>query len=239
MDCWICGNEATTGEHGVKRSDLVSMFGKGKLFLSNGNERNRSVQGAGSAALHFARARLCADCNNHRTQPYDMAWAKLSEFLRVRTPPASEGDIVNFSTVFPGRARTSMRDVHLYFVKHFGCILMEHAIPVDLGGFSRALLENRTHADVHLDFWAVPEKALHRVAGLSEVHGLQGEDGRPAFVWYFYEAGPIHVRVMWARPSLRHAALIGSWHPSRVTRLVRLSGMGAQVQDPQPIGAGV
>lgn len=239
MDCWICGDDATTGEHGVKRSDLVSMFGKGKLFLSNGSARNRSVQGPGSAALHFARARLCPDCNNRRTQPYDLAWAKLSEFLRIRTPPVSEGDIVNFSTVFPGRARTSMRDVHLYFVKHFGCMLIEHDIPVDLGEFSRALLENRPHPDVHLDIWAVPEKALHRVAGLSEVQGLQADNGRPTIVSYFYEAGPIHVRVMWARPSLRHGALMGSWHPSRLTRLVRISGMGVQAEDAQPIGASV
>ena len=237
MDCWICGREATTGEHGVKRSDLVSMFGRGKLFLSNASRRNSMVQGPGSAVLHFGKARLCSDCNNTRTQPYDLAWAKLSEFLRVRTPPVAEGDIVNFSAVFPGRARSSMVNFHLYFVKHFGCVIAEHAIPIELGDFSRAILGGRPHPDVHLDIWAVPEKALHRVAGLSEVHGVLAGDGQPAFVWYFYEAGPIHVRVMWARPGLHRGALIGSWHPSRLTRLVRISGMGAQPADDQSMSA--
>jgi hypothetical protein len=72
------GAPATTGEHGTKRSDLRDVFGAvaqgNPLFLHNSRQRNRRVGSLDAKALKLP-AKLCAHCNNTRTQPHDLAWS--------------------------------------------------------------------------------------------------------------------------------------------------------------------
>lgn len=72
--CCLCGSrEDLTGEHKIKASALRDEFGTNALAIgSHGADmgRLRFAQGARSKALHF-KARLCAKCNNERTQAAD------------------------------------------------------------------------------------------------------------------------------------------------------------------------
>ena len=106
--CWICGAPATTGEHGTKRSDLRDVFGAvaqgNPLFLHNSQQRNRRVGSLDAKALKLP-AKLCAHCNNTRTQPHDLAWEKLSAGLRTWTPALWPGTIVSSAQI--ARARCS------------------------------------------------------------------------------------------------------------------------------------
>lgn len=72
--CCLCGSfEDLTGEHKIKASALRDQFGTSALAIgSHGatTKKLRFAQSAKSKALHF-KARLCAKCNNERTQAAD------------------------------------------------------------------------------------------------------------------------------------------------------------------------
>ncbi len=112
LDCWICGDPATTGEHKTKQSDLKAVLGTPTqtqpFYYSAETTRNRQLPSYRADFLKSA-SRLCPKCNNQRTQPYDRAWEKLSDWLRTHDPPIKPGD----SFFFDG-ATEQMRNVQLY-----------------------------------------------------------------------------------------------------------------------------
>jgi hypothetical protein len=79
--CWICGEDATTGEHKTKKSDLKSVFGvptqTQPLYYHDANRRNQLVRSLDAKILK-SPSRICAECNNARTQPHNLAWAYMS-----------------------------------------------------------------------------------------------------------------------------------------------------------------
>jgi len=87
--CWVCGDPATSGEHGIKKSDLAAVFAKpsqqNPLFHHSHTHTNVRIGNFNSDVLKLPSG-LCAKCNNETTQPYDTAWAKFSEHARTRTP---------------------------------------------------------------------------------------------------------------------------------------------------------
>lgn len=220
MDCWICGAEATSGEHMTKASDLRMLFGRGRLYLHNDTARNQLVQGTNSKKLMHG-ALLCEQCNNKRTQPHDRAWETLSAYLADRRPAVRGGDLIRLSDVFPGATHSSMLGVHLFFAKQFGCLIEENRIPLDIRAFSAAILSNTAHPNLFLSFHAVRDVRMHRIAGHSKVDVLDVL-GKPIWANWFYDLGPISVRVIWATPLARNKALMQAWHPSRPSKLLRI-----------------
>lgn len=225
MKCWICGDEATSGEHMTKASDLRSLFGhvshRAPLFMHTSERRSQAIPGVKSNKLKF-KALLCTRCNNERTQPHDLAWEALSQYLRDRRPPIRPGAIVRLAPVFPGSVHRSMLNVHLYFLKLLGCLVVEHSIPIDIGALSTSILEGRAHPNVYLAFRAITDRRFHRHAGQSEVQTAQLH-GRVAFASWFYEVGPLSVNVMYAEPNEHRKGLVNAWHPSSITKLIRIA----------------
>src|SRR5271169_5428197 len=84
--CWICNrNEANSGEHKTKRSDLLAVLEKPTqeepFYFHDLEQRNRRVGGLNARILK-APIRICAECNTTRTQPHDRAWEQMSARLR-------------------------------------------------------------------------------------------------------------------------------------------------------------
>ena len=151
MKCWICGEDANSGEHLIKASDLKSLFGqvtnRSPLYFHSDAVRNQPIQGLKSDKLKFS-SRICARCNNQRTQTHDHAWETLSNYIRSRQPPIQRGTVVRLDKAFPGSVRQSMLDVHLFFLKLFGCLIVEHSIPMDIAPFSEAILHGTAPLEV-------------------------------------------------------------------------------------------
>ena len=210
----------------TKASDLRSMFGpisqSAPLYMHTPLKRNLSVAGIKSDKLKF-KALLCARCNNERTQPHDQAWERLSRYLHERQPPVRPGAVVNLAKAFPGKVRQSMLFVHLYFVKLFGCLIVEHSVPLDIAPFSAAILQSRAHANVHLSVWALTDVGAHKFAGHTPIETAQ-LGSRVAFATWLYYVGTIAVNVMYAEPGEHRHGLLTAWHPSRVTKLLRVCG---------------
>lgn len=210
----------------TKASDLKSMFGhvsqSAPLYMHTPVKRNLLVSGIKSDKLKF-KSLLCSRCNNERTQPHDQAWERLSRYLREREPPLRPGSVVNLAKVFPGKVRQSMLDVHLYFVKLFGCLIVEHSVPLDLAPFSAAIIQGQAHPNVHLSLWALKDTGAHKFAGQTSIQTAQLQ-GQIAFATWLYYVGTIAVNVMYALPSERRRGLLTGWHPTEITKLLRMGG---------------
>jgi hypothetical protein len=226
MKCWICGDEANTGEHLIKASDLRSVFGhvsqKNPVYFHTALRRNQPIGGIKSNALK-SDALICARCNNQRTQPYDLAWERLSDFLRNKRPAIRSGDRISLQKVFPGAIQQSMLRVHLFFVKLFGCAAVEHRFPVDIAPFSRAILQETPHPYIHIALSPFSERAGSKSVGYSDMETAQLH-GRVVFAVWMYVLDGFSIRTMYAEPSehLREG-LVRAWHPSTIRKCIRVA----------------
>lgn len=219
MQCWICGAEADTGEHMIKVSDLRELFGhtttKTPLYRKIDSEPSEIVQGANSAKLKF-QTRLCAHCNNARTQMHDRSWEALATLLRNRAATIQPGDVVRPATAFSGGLRTGLLGVHLYFCKLTGCLIRDGVAPLETDSLAEAICANVPHPNIYLGFLAVTSKRLRNWAIVTPVETVV-MGGKLVGAQWFYFVGRIGVHITYAthihRPD--KAAL---WHPSSTSK---------------------
>ena len=181
---WICGQEANTGEHLIKASDLRAIFGTGvtqkaPLYLNNSARKNVAIGGFKSHTLKY-QTRICGDCNHARTQRYDTAWADLSAYLRSRHPPVRKGRRIDLTRIFSNSVDRAMLEVHLFLVKQFGCQIVEHGIPIATAPFADAILKGVAHPYVRLAFTeGVTYRGRPRAAVTPVKAVLLGQRDRP------------------------------------------------------------
>jgi hypothetical protein len=224
--CWICGGPGDSGEHKTKRSDLKAVFGRPTqqqpLFFHDRTRKNQRV-GSLDAKLLKSPGRICQNCNSTRTQPYDRAWETLSEYFRTAMPALAPDAVVRLNRVFSYDTRQQMLNVHQFFVKAFGCLVIEGSLPIDISGFADALMNDRAHPLVHLKF-GVPSASTRVTAGRSDVWALPlNADGRSTFISWFYDLPHVWVLVMFAVPGERRDGLVGAWHPSAGSKAITMS----------------
>jgi hypothetical protein len=211
--CWICGkNEADSGEHKTKRSDLAAVLGsptQAKPFYFHDLERRNKPIKSLDAKILKAPVRICHECNTARTQPHDRAWERMSDHLRSRFLVLDRW--VRANRIFPYDTRRQMIDVHLFFLKLFGCMLCEakangHDVPIDLAPFSKAIMGGRPHAEVHLQIGK-----CDGVIGRSNLHcWTTDHDG--VLAGWLYQLDSIAVSVIYARAGhWEHRPDL--WHP--------------------------
>src|SRR5258708_2114764 len=102
--CWICNrNEANSGEHKTKRSDLLAVLGKptqeAPFYYHDLHKMGRPVKSLDAKILK-SPVRICTDCNTTRTPPHDRAWERMSDWLRTRQPPLKVGGLVRGNRIF-------------------------------------------------------------------------------------------------------------------------------------------
>jgi hypothetical protein len=231
--CWICGDPATTGEHLIKKTDLAEIFGKPKpknpLFLHNATKTNHIVQGLNANALKLA-SRLCANCNNQRSQPYDRAWERFSHTVRNRFPPVVPGDFVRADHIYALGSNRELRNVQLYFVKLFGCLIHEHKIPIDLQSFAKALLEGKFHRDVFIRLGCIP--CGHRVVGVAGLSmATDRKTSKVSCAQWFYELGCFAVNVIYTPDHDFWDLTDGAWHPKHGTGRLLLHDFSSNIRN--------
>jgi hypothetical protein len=157
--CWICKvNNADSGEHKTKRSDLLAVLGPATqaspFYYHDLHKANRPV-GSLDAKILKSPVRICGCCNSTRTQPYDRAWEEMSDCLRSKR--LRVGQWVRTNRIFKQFTKAKMTNVHLFFAKLFGCMLAEakangYDVPIEIDPFSQAITSGRPHPEVHLQF---------------------------------------------------------------------------------------
>ncbi|MBR0925117.1 hypothetical protein JQ561_00720 [Bradyrhizobium diazoefficiens] len=212
--CWICKtNKADSGEHKTKRSDLLAVLGEPTqekpFFYHDVDKPNRPVKSL-DAKIRKSPVRICAHCNNARTQPHDCAWESMSDRLRSRR--LAVGQLVRCNSVFGHYTKREMLNVHLFFLKLFGCMLAEakangYDIPIDIDAFSTAIMLGRPHDEVHLQF------GKHDgVIGRSNLHVSRVDSGGGVLGAWLCELDTIAVSVLYVQAGkFEHRRDI--WHP--------------------------
>jgi hypothetical protein len=220
--CWICNrNQANSGEHKTKRSDLLTVLGnptqEAPFFYSDLKKTNRPVK---SLKAHILKSpvRICADCNTTRTQPHDRAWERMSDRLRGRC--LKVGEWVRANSIFPHYTRTEMTNVQLFFVKLFGCMLCEakangYNVPIDIVPFSEAIMSGCPHPEVYLQFGKHDGSV-----GRTNLECWTTEQGSILAGW-LYELKTIAVSVMFAQAG-RWQPSPNTWHPLSGSKRFRI-----------------
>lgn len=224
MLCWICGNEGTTGEHLIKSSDLRLQFKEVSqdfpLYFHSERKRNIPV-GSLKAKRLKSKALICNHCNSALTQPYDQAWEKLSQYLNENFQRISSKGVVNLSKVFPGNVKASMLNVQLYFVKAFGCKVVESGAPLPIKEFSISLIEGKAHKNIHIGLGKDIKESSINHAGQTEIHSLNlGEES--VFASWMYVIDKVAVNVIYADKFKHPNVMNNTWHPDTITKLLKL-----------------
>lgn len=223
--CWICGGAANSGEHKTKRTDLRDVFAKATqsapLFLNSAKFKNRRVPSFDSRLIK-SPSRICENCNNKRTQPYDLAWEKLSSWLRAKYKNSKAGTVIRADRLFTYDTARMMLNVHLYFVKLFGCLIKEGNIAIDLSTFSSALLWDKAHPNVYLKFGLGPTLKTGIAVGNSDIRTINTIDKCVMATWIYY-VDWMDVMVMYIEDGQKRYGLKGSWHPRLGTNKITLS----------------
>jgi hypothetical protein len=137
--CWMCSGNATTSEHRLKKSDLRRLYGDGpfpgdqRLHHWRGDSCTR-VSGANSKVVKYEK-NICLACNSKRSQPYDLAYDRLIDWLMENERDVLRRRFLNFADVYgQSEFEVSQRNLYKYFAKSFGCRVNEaaRAVPTDI-----------------------------------------------------------------------------------------------------------
>lgn len=118
MTCWICGQEANSKEHIIKKSDLTRVFGNGPYKGDNAlahikNGRQQLIQGPNSDKIKY-RDSLCHDCNTTATQPFDFAYNKFIDFIYENEQGILRKRFIDFADIYGPDFESGQRNLYKY-----------------------------------------------------------------------------------------------------------------------------
>lgn len=232
MICWICNvNDTDSHEHRTKRSDLKleinSISQNNPIYLREMQElkdgkkilsKNKRIGSFNAEILKYQHT-ICHDCNTSKSQKHDKAWENFSKKLKLLIPLVSlQNQSLRFNKIFPYKTSYEMQNVHLFFVKLFGCQIIEsefrlkNKIPIDIKSFSEAILNQRIHPRIYLSFKY--RKQTITIAENSDVHVFINEaTNEVAYATWLYCTGNLVVNIMYALPNEKREGLKSAWHP--------------------------
>jgi hypothetical protein len=192
--CWICGEKADSREHRVKHSDLKNIIGKptqkAPFYLRDETGVNHEIKG-GNVDLLVWDQKICSNCNNALTAPYDRAWEVLSAFLMANKNGLSK---INLKEIYGKDFFKRTVDLQLYFVKLLGFGVISVGANVQLDYFKSSLLSRSVHPDVYLRFAYFENWPKNEFIHLSDLYTKNDRFG-PFFAAMAYGVGPWGVYV--------------------------------------------
>jgi hypothetical protein len=224
--CWICESAAAdSGEHKLKKSDLKTVFGEVSpqrpIYLHDSKARNRKVRSPDASRLKWTNV-ICGYCNSTRTQPHDRAWETLHAELRKRVPSLKPGDRVRGTSVFRHDTARAMLNVHLYFVKAFGCTLVVKNARLDIAPFAKAIMTGTAYPDFYLNIGIAPRPMRRIEASPILVFTGPGDTLIHALWSYDVDGLVIEGKIAPGAAAQKVAAQQHAWHPRMGTNCTRI-----------------
>jgi len=153
MKCWICNNEAKTGEHKFKSSDLKRLYGKqfdDSLIIKLDNDELK-LQGPNSNLVKH-NSPICQKCNNDLTSPHDKAYDKFIIESTKSFEKLCKTKAINVIDIYGDNWKTELRNLYKYFAKQIGCRVAQFKgidYPKSLSDF---ILNNKEIKSLKLSF---------------------------------------------------------------------------------------
>jgi len=167
---------------------------------------------------------ICKKCNNELTQPYDYAWDILLEYLQKNWSIIIKNGSFSLANIFSKDSRKYARHVHLYFVKLFGCKLVDESVSINTARFSEALISETPHRDVFLTFANAPEIPTNDelLGFISRVEFGNYDSCLPDIALWTYMLHPVSIRISYLSRSSPREYRLNAWHPSQPSTQVNL-----------------
>jgi len=213
--CWICGNPSNSREHSIKASDMRQEFPKisqsAPIFRHEDGKRSRRIGSAKSDRLK-STAPICRKCNTVRTQPFDLAWELFSAYIKVHRSEIMRSRSIPAKNIFKGNRRQSLLNVHLFFLKHLGCRIIEEQVPIEIDELANCIREVIAHPEFFIEFVVIPHRK--RFAQLSHIELQQQESTKKVkSVICTYEVGKWAMGLTY-KPSTNVGLPKTWWHPN-------------------------
>jgi len=177
--CWICGKPADSAEHTIKETDIVRIAGSkifkpSKRLIKHTADKKIIIQGPNSKYIKYEKS-LCEECNNESTQPYDRAYDKFIHYFIVNNDYILNFRRIRFNKIYGYNAKYKQMNLFKYFVKSFGCQLVEHLehVPQDFVEFLNSKTKNH-NLSIAFSIRADISKMQESFYKFYEVHDLEG-----------------------------------------------------------------
>jgi hypothetical protein len=135
VKCWICGGRANSREHKFKKSDLIrsstTWAPDDKPYFVSGGVM-RPIASPKDKIATFGKV-LCSDCNNARTQPFDLAYESFSRWVNQADRDIMMLSHLDFSAIYGADFGASVLNLMKYFIKHLGCRLASDRYSIPAG----------------------------------------------------------------------------------------------------------
>lgn len=222
MKCWICNsNEADSREHLIKASDM-RLFYPGitpstPAYMHTRNKNNIALHSAKTNKIKTNEQIICRRCNDTDTASHDDAWSELIQYIHNNWGMLVKRKKFSLSDVFPGNSNKKAVLFHLYFVKLFGCRIIDENIPIDIKKFSQAIQNNSPleHFYLTFNYRSVNEKFV----GVSEIHAKDYSGSLEMATWY-YTLGELDVQITWFKSKpLRNVPK--AWNPNNRGKVIQ------------------
>ncbi len=229
MKCWICNAaEASTAEHRIKRTDVDLHLGpvstEKPLFRTPADSRPKRVASSRATALKFEKT-LCGPCNSDRTQPHDMAWERLSAYMK--RPDMTRSQRIWLPLVFQTDVEKEAVNVHLYFLKFFGCKAVDLGLGIDLSILGNCILENRPNPNFFIGLGTTSKLEIAERSAI-EVPITVCENaatGAVRIAFTNYNVGHVSVDLVYTPMIPNGPGLLGYWNASSGSLVMRLSDL--------------
>lgn len=208
----------------LKASDIRAFFGevseRRPLYKHTQHKKNIKIKSAKSINLKTANFVICQKCNNDSTSAHDESWSALLRYMHENWEHIKKNGKVKLSKVFPGKSNKQAKNFHLFFVKHFGCRIVDENISIPIEMFSQAVKNNTPHPSLYLTFNARNlDKVERPLFEITEVHAKES-NGLLVSATYYYTIGELDVQVTWfkQRP-IRNVKK--AWHPNCAGNIIK------------------
>lgn len=226
--CWICpDNDATTREHIFKQTDIKQSINrpisqKNPIYFRSLGKKAKPVGSSKSDTVKF-KHKICDYCNSTRTQNHDNAWKDFSAYLFSNIKRLARDQKVDLSRIFPGKTNKSKVDLQLYFVKLFGCIIVEHNLPIEIESFSQAICSNTAHNHLYLEFILLPDKMQQKILMTCISEPVFSDEGNVIFTQWNYRLCGIVVNMIYCVEHQYMTIVRNYFHPNYSTKMIRLN----------------
>lgn len=114
-----------------------------------------------------------------------------------------------------------MLNVHLYFLKLFGCHAVQYNVPLPVPTFSVAIIGGHPHPNVYLDFVAIPSNAGRAEVMVGNISAINRGAATVAATW-FYLVGTFGVHLTYFESGHPRMTQRLGWHPQDVGLQLRM-----------------